>query len=158
MNDIDSSFREAQAQYSAMKAAEDDIKYLEDRWRLLPSEEQMAGLVLEDLLAAQDRRAVAEVGFASAQVEYNMAIANLNRATGILVQCLPESQANESKPQLQNGPEESPPMPPGGMENVPPPPPDVTSLKSAPITRIPAVSAYPPQPPLTSSLPRPPVK
>lgn len=138
--DIDAAFREAQAQYLAMNAAGTEIKYLESRWRLLPSEEQVAGIVLEDLLAAQERCGNAEIGFASAQIGYNLALANLNRATGILLKYLAEPSFNQPGAPPKDGIEEIPlppsdvlaPLPPV-MTNVPATAPGGNSTNNAPV-------------------------
>jgi outer membrane protein len=131
VRDVDASFHEAQAQYLAMQAAATEIGYLEARWRLLPSEEQVAGIVLEDLLSAQERYGNAEFNFATAQVGYNISLANLNRATGILVKCLPASTPAQQMMPPEKGPEEipappsqvAPPSTPSQPVPLPPPPP-----------------------------------
>jgi outer membrane protein TolC len=125
VRDVDASFREAQAQYLAMQASGTEIRYLEARWRLLPSEEQVAGIVLEDLLAAQERYGNAEFGFASAQVGYNISLANLNRAAGILLKCLPAPSPAQQVAPPKDRIEEIP-LPPSQVQ--PPLPPDVTHL------------------------------
>ncbi len=126
VRDVDASFHETQAQYLAMQAAGTEIGYLEARWRLLPSEEQVAGIVLEDLLAAQERYGNAEFNFATAQVGYNISLANLNRATGILLKCLPVPSPSQQVPPSEKGIEEIP-LPPSQVAPpttpVPPPPP-----------------------------------
>jgi outer membrane protein TolC len=127
VRDVDASFREAQAQYLAMQAANTEIKYLEARWKLLPSEEQVAGIVLEDLLSAQDRCANAEFGFATAQVGYNVSLANLNRATGVLLKCLPVSSSNQ-QPAPPKERLEAVPLPPSEVIPQPPQPPVATNL------------------------------
>ncbi len=138
VRDVDASFHEAQAQYLAMQAAGTEIGYLEARWRLLPSEEQVAGIVLEDLLAAQERYGNAEFNFASAQVGYNISLANLNRATGILLKCLPAS----TPPQQKMPPEK-------GLEEIPIPPSQVAPPTTpAPPVRLPP--SPPPEPALTN--------
>jgi outer membrane protein len=141
VRDVDAAFHEAQAQYLAMTASDTEIKYLEERWRLLPSEEHMAGIVLEDLLAAQDRRAIAEIGFASAQVGYNVSLVNLNRATGMLVKCQANPQSVEPG-WLPNDPIQAPPtIPAPGAEELPLPMPEANSQTFTPVTRLPTISA-----------------
>jgi len=137
---VNTSFSVAQAQYLAMKAADTEVKYIEERWRLLPSEDQVAGIVLEDLLEAQDRLARAEFDFAKSQVGYNVFLARLNRDTGMLVKCMPQFQADQSAPTPSNGIKELPPTPKSGGEEMPPPPPEVTSLKLTPSAPLPPVT------------------
>lgn len=85
--EVTTSYREMQSKYQAMIAEEAQIKFLSERWRLLPGDQQVAGVILEDLLAAQDRRADAELGMANAQVAYVVSQVNLKRATGTLLNC-----------------------------------------------------------------------
>jgi outer membrane protein TolC len=127
VRDVDASYCEAQAQYLSMQAANSEIKYLEARWRFLPSEEQVAGIVLEDLLDAQDRCGNAEFNFASAQVAYNIALANLNRATGLLLQCISVPSPSQQLAPPGKAPEQIP-LPPsqvvspnGDVRAAPPP-------------------------------------
>jgi hypothetical protein len=110
-----------------MKAANTEIEYLEERWRWLPGEEQVAGIVLEDLLDAQERGGNAEINFASSQVGYNLALAKWNRATGILLKCLPDpSSAGQGAP-TKDGREDIP-LPPSEVIPPPPQPPAVTNF------------------------------
>ena len=87
VREVGTSYRETQARYRAITAAAAEIRALQERWRLLAGEEQVAGLLLEDLLSAQDRLAEAEFEFATAQVSYNLALVSLERATGTLMAC-----------------------------------------------------------------------
>ena len=130
VRNVDASFHEAQSQYLAMQAADTEIRYLEARWRLLPSEDQVAGIMLEDLLAAQERYGNAEFNFATALVAYNISLANWNRATGVLLKCLPATPAPQKMPP-EKGIEEIPSPPsqaiPPAPAPPPPPPPDLTN-------------------------------
>ena len=69
-----------------MMAAEEDVAYLEKRWRILPGEDRSAALVLEDLLDAQLRAAVEQNSYAQAQVNHMLALVELKRAMGTLLQ------------------------------------------------------------------------
>ena len=69
-----------------MIAANAELDYIVHRWELLPGEDRSASLVLEDLLAAQERLAVEEFEFANSQVNYNLALTNLKRTMGTLLQ------------------------------------------------------------------------
>ena len=55
-------------------------------WRMLPGEDRSASLVLEDLLDAQSRAAVAQNNFVQAQVNHMLALVELKRAQGTLLQ------------------------------------------------------------------------
>ncbi len=75
-----------QSKYHAMKAAEDDIRYLHERWNLVPGEDRPPSFLLEDLLNAQDRLMSEEFDFAKTQFEYTVSLARLKKATGTLLQ------------------------------------------------------------------------
>jgi outer membrane protein TolC len=87
VREVDATYREMQAKYRAMQASAAQIAYLQDRWRLLPGEEQVAGIVLEDVLEAQERLAEMEYEFAAAEVGYNQALCNLQWSTGTMLKC-----------------------------------------------------------------------
>ncbi len=80
------SHREIEAKYEAMKAAEGEVEFLTDRWQLLPGDDRAPGLLLEDLLAAQERLAVEEFEFLNAQIQYNISLVTLRQAMGTLLQ------------------------------------------------------------------------
>ena len=61
------------------------VGYLRSRWEKLPGDDRAASFLLADLLDAQDRLVLEEIGFASAQVDYTMSFVRLNRATGTLL-------------------------------------------------------------------------
>jgi outer membrane protein len=63
-----------------------EVQYITERYRALPGDEGSAVLFLDNLLLAQDRLAEAEFGFATAEVTYNLALINLKRAQGTLLQ------------------------------------------------------------------------
>ena len=84
--EVRTTHREMQGKYHAMIAAEEDVAYLERRWRILPGEDRSAALVLEDLLDAQLRAAVEQNSFAQAQVSHMLALVELKRAMGTLLQ------------------------------------------------------------------------
>ncbi len=85
VREVQTTFREIEAKHQAMMAAESEVDYISARWQALPGEDRSASLVLEDLLAAQDRLAANEFEFLEAQVAYNLAMINLKRVTGTLL-------------------------------------------------------------------------
>ncbi|MFO0868129.1 MAG: TolC family protein [Pirellulales bacterium] len=85
VRDVDVSYREIQARYVAMVAAQADTDYLQRRWEALPGDDRAASFTLEDLLDAQDRLVLAEAAFVEAQVAHTLSLARLNRATGMLL-------------------------------------------------------------------------
>lgn len=78
--------RELDSRFRAMQALRAEINYLFNRWRLLPGEGQDAGVLLDDILSAQERLADAEQAFVGTQVEMGMAQVQLLRATGELLE------------------------------------------------------------------------
>ncbi len=86
VGEVQTTYREMQGKYYAMMAAEEDVAYLEKRWRILPGEDRSATLVLEDLLDAQLRAAVEQNNFAQAQVNHMLSLVELKRVMGTLLQ------------------------------------------------------------------------
>jgi outer membrane protein TolC len=84
--EVHTTHRELLSKSQAMTASEGEVQYLRDRWQLLPGDQQVTGVVLHDLLNAQERLADAEMGYARSLVEYNVALINLKRCTGTLLQ------------------------------------------------------------------------
>jgi len=82
--EMETAFSEMISEASAVQAALAEERYLFDRWRVMPGDDRTTTLLLEDLLGAQDRRALAEERFVTSQVRYVLNIAYLKRATGTL--------------------------------------------------------------------------
>ena len=86
VRDVATAYREMNARYASVQAATEEIQYLSDRWNLIPGEEQVAGIVMEDLLNAQERLSDAEFDFVNAEISYNIALGSLQKVTGMLLQ------------------------------------------------------------------------
>lgn len=86
VREVYTSFAEIQGSRTAMLAAASEVALLLDRWQLLPGEDRSASFALVDLLDAQDRLANEEFRMALAQRRYTIALAELRRATGTLLQ------------------------------------------------------------------------
>lgn len=86
VREVTTTYREMVSRFHAMHADRTEIEYLTSRWRLAADDQQLAGVVLNDLLGAQERLAQAEYDFAAAEAAYNVALANLNAVTGTLLQ------------------------------------------------------------------------
>jgi outer membrane protein TolC len=86
VREVETTHRELVSKHYAMQAEEAEIVYLQERWRLLPDEQQGAGVLLDDVLRAQERLADAELEFAQAQLAYNMALIELKRVSGSLLE------------------------------------------------------------------------
>ena len=89
VREIATAHREMMSHYHAIAGGEAEIEHLERRWRLLPGDQQAAGIVLDDLLNAQERLSRAEASYAGALVAYNVALVQLKRAIGVLLQYQP---------------------------------------------------------------------
>ncbi|MEX2141893.1 MAG: TolC family protein [Pirellulales bacterium] len=89
VREIATAHREMISHYHAILGGEAEIEHLERRWRLLPGDQPAAGIVLDDLLNAQERLSRAEASYADTLVAYNVALVQLKRATGVLLQCQP---------------------------------------------------------------------
>jgi outer membrane protein len=92
LTDVETAVREVaatyqimQAKYQAMQAAEVEVDYSTQRWKLLSGDDRSASFLLEDLLDAQDRLAAEELGFAVAQRDYTISTTQLKQATGTLL-------------------------------------------------------------------------
>jgi outer membrane protein TolC len=86
VGEVETTYLELRGKFEAMKAAEEEVAYLNERWQLLPGEQQAASFVLDELLDAQQRAAFEQYGFAQAQVNHTLALVHLRRATGTLLQ------------------------------------------------------------------------
>jgi outer membrane protein TolC len=104
VREVETSHREMISKRVAMQAEAAEIDYLRERWRLLPGDQQGAGVVLDDILRAQERLADAEMEFARAQMDYNMALVDLKRVTGTLLEweaIVPAEMCEEGLPTLR---------------------------------------------------------
>ncbi len=86
VREVGATFGEMSGKFRAMQAAAADVEYATKRWEVLPGDDRSASFLLEDLLDAQDRLALEEFGFATAQRDYAVSLTALNRATGTLLQ------------------------------------------------------------------------
>jgi outer membrane protein len=84
VREISTTRGEMISRHQAMLSEQDQASYLLERWRLLPGDQQVAGVVFNDLLDAQDRRAAAEFEFVTSQVAHRVAWIKLRRAIGTL--------------------------------------------------------------------------
>jgi hypothetical protein len=78
--------REIHARLKSLYAAGKELEFISERWRHLAGDDRTASLVLEDMFAAQERLAAQEFEYLTAVVEYNVALVELQRAIGTLLQ------------------------------------------------------------------------
>ena len=86
VREVETASREMFANGEVMNARAAQLDALTRRWQALPGEDVTASLALENLLDSQDRLAQAEFEFLESQLTYNLALMNIKRATGILLQ------------------------------------------------------------------------
>ncbi len=86
IREVETGYQDLLAKYHAMRAASEEVDYIEQRWRRLAGEERSVNLYLEDLLRAQERLTAAEFAFLQAETTYGLSLINLKRANGTLLQ------------------------------------------------------------------------
>ena len=94
VREVETSHRELGARYVSMVSAQEYVELISHRWRELPGEGYSANSLLEDLLDAQDRLLLEEVGFARAQIDFALSTTKLKRSTGSLLQIQPMAATN----------------------------------------------------------------
>jgi outer membrane protein TolC len=86
VREVQTTYEEMLSKHQSMVALETEMDYLTQRWQLLPGDDRSASFMLRDLLDVQELVAREELGFARAQIDYTMALAEIKRATGTLLQ------------------------------------------------------------------------
>ena len=86
VREVETALAEMLSQFRAMDASTAELQYLEQRFERLAGEDGNASLMLDNLLLAQQRLATNEFNFLTAQVTYNLALWNVKKATGELLQ------------------------------------------------------------------------
>ena len=86
VREVQTSHDELDTKLSALNAAKTKSDYILRRWELMPNDGRSGSSVLEDLLAAQAQLSAAEEDYLGSVVTYNLALMNLKRATGVLLQ------------------------------------------------------------------------
>ena len=86
VREVETALAEMLSQHRAMEASTAELKHLEQRFERLPGEDGNASLMLDNLLLAQNRLATNEFNFLTAEVTYNLALWNVKKATGELLQ------------------------------------------------------------------------
>lgn len=87
VRELITSYREIQATSRALSAAEAEAKTIELRWSRFIDGNANSSLNLESLLRAQERVTEAEREYVNTLLIYNLAIVNLKRANGTLLDC-----------------------------------------------------------------------
>jgi len=85
--ELATSYREMNSRYESLQAAQEDLRILNKRWASHAGAANKPAIgYLQLLLEAQQRQAEAEEDFARASTLYNVAMVNLQRAQGTLLQ------------------------------------------------------------------------
>jgi outer membrane protein TolC len=85
VREVQTSYDEMVAKNRAMRAAQREADYLNDRWRVLPNANDSAAQLLENLLDAQERVADEERAVVSVQVNYALTLIKLKSEMGTLL-------------------------------------------------------------------------
>ena len=83
--EVATAYSEIVSRYHSMMAAEQESRYLADRFTVLPASEDSATLLLEDLLDSFERLADEESSFVQAQVDHAIALVKLKKEMGVLL-------------------------------------------------------------------------
>ncbi len=84
--EVETSRQEMLGKYYSMRAAQEEVQFLHERWHRLAGEDRSAAQFLDDLLDAQVRLALEQYSYCQAQVGHMMALVELKRTTGTLLQ------------------------------------------------------------------------
>ena len=86
VREIETSRQELVTKHASMVARDTQLDSMLQYWMRLPGEGATSALALENILTAQDRLLEAEGEYLTAQLTYNLALANHKRAIGVLLQ------------------------------------------------------------------------
>lgn len=96
--EVESAIRNVQAaeqsaisRKQSLSAVQEEVAYLYDRWSVLGTDPNLGQVQLNELLLAQDRLLQEEQQLLQSLVQYNMAILEVQRATGVIVMIHPEA-------------------------------------------------------------------
>lgn len=107
VREVQTSQQELLAKSQAVKAREDQLFNLTERWSRLPPTDATTPLLLENILDAQALLAATEQEYLKSQVTYSLSLQSLRRATGSLMQV--ESAPTMPAPSPASAPVPSPP-------------------------------------------------
>ncbi|QEG24329.1 TolC family protein [Mariniblastus fucicola] len=86
VRELNTSRREITAKSRALAAAEAEVTTIEQRWQRMIDGSGTSSLNLESLLRAQERVTAAEREYVTARLTYSLAMVNMKRANGTLLQ------------------------------------------------------------------------
>ncbi len=86
VREVETSYREMQTKYTTMEAVKSEVESLEQRQSVELGGGNNSSAYLERLLDAHDRLIESEYDFINSMTTYNIALANIDRATGMLME------------------------------------------------------------------------
>ncbi|MEL7338429.1 MAG: TolC family protein, partial [Planctomycetota bacterium] len=86
VREVQTTLIEIGTKYDAMKATVDERDTIQQRWELLTGTDGDGGIVLDNLLRAQERLTQSEFQYLQSLMTFNLALVNLKRAEGTLLQ------------------------------------------------------------------------
>jgi outer membrane protein len=107
LRDIDAARVSIDGNRESLEAAASELDYLLDRWRMLPGDDRLSSLLLDEALGALDRLVASESAFAQSEVDYALSITRYKRAAGMLIQTHPISPEHSASTDVE--PESLPP-------------------------------------------------
>jgi len=84
--EVKTSWRDLQGKYLSLAAIQDEFSLLQDRRDLELGDGSNGADYIERLLDAQDRMVIAQFDYLQSEVSYNVALVNLDRSTGTLLE------------------------------------------------------------------------
>ena len=82
---VETAIAQQQSKYEIVTATVQEEAIITERWRMMGGNGNRAGVVLENLLDAQQRRTEAERGWVTTQIQYLTSLVQLQRAMGTLL-------------------------------------------------------------------------
>jgi len=86
VREVNTALRKMNAQYGILQSASLNLQALQKRQKVDNDNGRNGSIYLESLLDSQEQLSDAEYEFLNSQITYNVALSNLDRATGILLQ------------------------------------------------------------------------
>ena len=86
VREVNTALRKMNAEYAILRSAELNLQSIQKRQKIDSDNGRSGAVYLESLLDSQENLSEAEFNFLSSQIAYNVALSNLDRSTGILLQ------------------------------------------------------------------------
>lgn len=85
VGEVQAAYQESTLKQRAVEASRSELKNIYTRWKYQIGNDRTAGLVLDDILRANERLNNLEIEFVNSSLAYNLALMNLKKATGTLL-------------------------------------------------------------------------